>query len=113
MPILSLGLAALLLSPPAAAENWGEFTREELFATYFPEAPEAPAVVLLDEGIVRVDARLRLRLQRHRRVKIFDEAGLSQAEYRIPYCEGQEIRELRSSPPIGGSKSTASTCATR
>jgi transglutaminase-like putative cysteine protease len=84
-----------LLAPAASAEEWGEFTREELFATHFEEAPEASAVVLLDHRTVRIDEKFRLKLSHHRRTKIFGEAGTARAEVRIPYGDGEEIKDFR------------------
>jgi hypothetical protein len=92
---LLLAVPALVLAAPIApAAEWGEFTREELFATHFDDAPGADAVVLLDHGTVRVDDKFRLRFRHHLRVKVFTEEGSRQAVVRIPHA-GAEIERFR------------------
>lgn len=97
-PALTLASLLLLLgTPPARAEEWrwGEIVREELFATYFNESPDAAAVVLLDHGIARVDDKFHLKFQRHSRTKIMTDAGLDRAVVRIPYPGEDEIKNFR------------------
>lgn len=97
----SLLLAALFLaaslSPAAArfADNWGEFTREELFSLHYPEDPDADAFVLADHGVARVDHNHRLHFQRHLRTKIFTEAGASRGVIRIESGKDDELKEIR------------------
>ncbi len=94
--LLATAAIALALCPiPASAEEWGEFTREELFATHFPEAPRADAVILVDDGIMRIDDSIHMKFQRHRRTKIFTEAGVSRSQMRIPLGPGERIEDLR------------------
>ncbi len=95
--LTAAALALLLAMPTARAEEWrwGEIVREELFATYFPECPDADAVVLLDHGVARVDDKFRLKFQRHGRTKIMTENGLDRAVVRIPYSAGDEIKNFR------------------
>ena len=88
--VLVLGFAA----PIARAAEWGEFTREELFATHFEEARGADAVVLLDHGTLRVDDKNRLRFTHHRRIKILTEEGSRQNVVRIPFA-GTKIERFR------------------
>jgi hypothetical protein len=98
VPLLAALPVALLLAGPACpAETWpwGEIPREELFATHFAECPTADAVVLLDHVTVRVDAKNRLRLFRHLRVKAMTDDGLDRASARIAIAEGDEIKNLR------------------
>jgi len=97
-PALTLASLALLAAPLSArAEEWrwGEVVREELFAPYFQEYPDADAVVLLDHGTARVDAKYRLRYRRHVRTKIMTDRGTDRAVVRIPFAEGQEIKNFR------------------
>jgi transglutaminase-like putative cysteine protease len=97
-PALTTASLFLLLAPAAAiAEEWrwGEIPREELFAPYFAECPDAAAVVLLDHAVVRVDKKFHLRLQRHTRTKIMTDAGMDRAVVRIPYGSGEEIKGFR------------------
>ena len=92
---LIVSLAFLLLPAwTATAEEWGEFTREELFATHFPEAPQADAVVLLDHGVARIDSKNRLKVRHHKRTKIFKEAAVDQ-EVRIRFRKDDEIKEFK------------------
>jgi hypothetical protein len=91
---LSAVLAFACIAPIARAAEWGEFTREELFATHFEGAPGADAVVLLDHGTLRVDDKNRLRFTHHRRVKIFTEEGSRQNVMRIPWA-GAEFEKFR------------------
>ncbi len=95
--LTTAALALLLATPSARAEEWrwGEIVREELFATYFPECPDADAVVLLDHGVARVDDKFRLKFQRHGRTKIMTEHGLDRAVLRIPYSGADEIKNFR------------------
>lgn len=95
LPFALALLPFLVATPVASAATWGEFTREELFSTHLEEAPGADAVVLLDHGAARVDHKFRLKFTRHRRVKIFTEAGAAQNVMRIPYAEGTELKKFR------------------
>lgn len=99
MSRLTLPAAALLLAvlavPALADVQWGEVPREELFAPYFAEAPEADAAVLWDEAVVRVDDKDRLKIHRHHRTKIFKEAGLDRGVVRIDYGANDEIKNFR------------------
>lgn len=88
----SLALLAAPLTSRAEDWRWGEVPREELFATYFTECPEADAVVLLDHETARVDAQFHLKVHRHVRTKILTDKGLDRAVVQIPYSAGQEIK---------------------
>ena len=97
-PLATLASLALLAAPlTSRAEDWrwGEIPREELFATYFAECPNADVVVLVDHGIARVDTQFHMRLSRHVRTKILSDKGLDRAVVRIPYEAGQEIKNFR------------------
>ncbi|MFN8177941.1 MAG: DUF3857 domain-containing protein [bacterium] len=91
--------AFLLLAAPLTSQAvewpWGEIPREELFSTYFAECPKADAIVLLDHGTVRVDAKFHLKAHRHVRTKILTDAGLDRAIVRIPLEAGEEIKDFR------------------
>jgi hypothetical protein len=92
--LVSLAFSAI----PAQAQftdDWGEFSREELFSISFEDAPGADAVILLDHGIVRVDRNHRLKFLRHRRTKIFKEEGASQGVVRISYPKGDKLKGVR------------------
>ncbi|GJM44427.1 MAG: hypothetical protein DHS20C21_12690 [Gemmatimonadota bacterium] len=75
--------------------KWGEVARDELFATHFPEVPQADAVVLFDYAIARVDSKDRLKYTRHHRTKIFKDAALDRGVVRIPYSADEEIKNFR------------------
>jgi len=82
---LAIGNLLVLFALPALslAEDdwkWGEIPREELFATHFPEAPHASAVVLLDHLTIRVDSKQRVKLDRHHRTRIMKEADKEEIE---------------------------------
>ncbi|MGH2569728.1 MAG: DUF3857 domain-containing protein, partial [bacterium] len=92
--LLPAVLVFAFAAPIARAAEWGEFTREELFATHLEEAPGADAAVLLDHGTLRVDDKNRLHFTHHRRVKIFTDEGTRQNVVRIPY-PGAKIERFR------------------
>jgi hypothetical protein len=92
--LLPAVLVFAFAAPLARAAEWGEFTREELFATHFDGAAGADAVVLLDHGTLRVDDKNRLRFTHHRRVKIFTDEGARQNVLRIPYS-GAKVERFR------------------
>ncbi len=91
----SLLLLAALPATALADVEWGSVPREELFAPHFPEWPNAEAVVLFHQGIARVDSKDRLKFRHHKRVKIFKASGADRGIVRIPYHEGDEIKDFR------------------
>lgn len=92
-------LVALFLATPLAASaadaKWGEVDREEFFNQYFPEAPKADAVVLLDQATVRVDKKNRLKVNYHHRTRVMTDAGTDRGVMRIPFGPGDEIKSFR------------------
>lgn len=98
-----------LASVPARADvppAWGEFTREELFSTHFPEAPDADAVILYDAGELVLDPNLNLRARRHTRTKVFTAAGAAaHSEIRVPIPAGDKVREVRAATLVPPNRS--------
>jgi len=90
-----LATAFVFLAPVLAlageGPNWGEFTREELFATHFPEAPGAAAVVLWDSRVLKLTQKFELKTYRHCRTKIFDPARTERVHLEIPYWHEDDL----------------------
>jgi transglutaminase-like putative cysteine protease len=95
--ILLASLLALAMLPGSAQADaeWGKIPREELFAPHSPQWPDADAVVLYNHGIARVDSKDRLKFRQHKRIKIYKPGGLDRAVVRIPYLEGDDIKDFR------------------
>nr|WP_294790519.1 DUF3857 domain-containing protein [uncultured Mucilaginibacter sp.] len=55
---------------------------------------DANAEVLFDKGEIYFDIKFDILYERHRRIKIFNENGLKQAEIRIPYYGGNRLEYL-------------------
>lgn len=99
--ILFLFALSVCLSPvkPLQAQpdplKWGEVPREDLEMTHFPADSNASAVILADYGKVRFRSNGEVKFERHKRVKILDEAGYEQGTVTIPFYAEDNMERVR------------------
>jgi len=92
----------LLLSVPLtgyAKQEWEEIDMAELKKTSYKEAPEAPAVILLDRGSMIVDYDQRkketlVKTEKYFRMKILNESGYEHTNIRIQHNKIVKIDDL-------------------
>ena len=82
--LLGLLLPAVLWAQPKSIK-WGEVPRADLEMKTFPNDTNAAAVILGDVGNVYFNGRLEMILTRHRRIKIFSEAGYEWGNPTVQY----------------------------
>ena len=100
---LARGLALVLLLPLSAAAQrdirWGQLPDEHQALSAVPGDPDAAAVVLWDEGTAAVDFslrnELRLKVKRHRRVKVLSEAGYGLGEVSLVFGADEQVLEVK------------------
>ena len=96
---LAQALALALLLPLAADAQrdvrWGQLPDEHKELTAVAGDPGAAAVVLWDEGTAAVDFslrnELRLKVKRHRRVKVLSEAGYGLGEVALQFGTDEQV----------------------
>ena len=100
--LLGGALVAALLAGSAHAQTdarWGRLSDADRAITAVASDPDASAVVLWDAGSGVVDfllqGRARLTTKRHRRVKVFSEAGYALGEFRLHLADHERLGRVR------------------
>lgn len=78
--------------------SWGRVPDEHLAMESFPDDPDANAVVLADCGLEEVDLgsyEPKVKLHRHRRVKVLTEGGYDLGTVVIRFREGDRVSRVR------------------
>ena len=77
------------------AQEWGKISKDILRATSMPELPNAEAIILFDKGENHITYENKLIFKRHRRIKIFSEAGKKYANISISYWYKDTLEKIR------------------
>lgn len=94
--LCGLLLPTFLWAQPKSIK-WGEVSRADLEMKVFSNDTNAAAVILGDVGNVYFNGRLEMVLTRHRRIKIFSEAGYEWGNpHRAVLCQRTAAKSDRS-----------------
>lgn len=66
-------------------QSYGKVSQETFDLKACPFEPDANAMILFDKGDVYFDSNFEIVYERHKRLKIFNEKGKSEADFRIEY----------------------------
>ena len=83
-----------ITSPGNSKLKWEKIDKSELEKNAYPEAPEAPAVILLNKGsmIFRwYGDEFKVVLEKYQRVKILNEKGYDYATVRLVFNKDDDI----------------------
>ncbi len=104
---LALLLVALFAAAPGAAE-FGGLSREDRLTRVYPDHPNADAIVLLDEGVVKGRE-----FHRIKRIKILTERGFRTEILSFPIGMGIGSRDSRRTPYSSRTRGSGSRTSTR
>jgi hypothetical protein len=98
MKITYISLLLLFLSGYGFAQtelqDWGKIEKSDLEMKACSFDKEADAMVLFDKGELYFSDQLDVYLKCHKRIKIFNEKGKSNADIRLPYYSGSNIESI-------------------
>ncbi|MEM8598529.1 MAG: DUF3857 domain-containing protein [Bacteroidota bacterium] len=89
-PLVLAALCAVVVPVTAQPADWGDLPDAHTDLDVYEADSSAAAVVLFDVGEARITNQLDIELERHRRVKLFSEAGYDQATISILTFRGSE-----------------------
>lgn len=72
-------------------QAFGKVDKADLEITKCDFEPDANAEILFDKGEVYFDTQYNILLERHKRIKIFNDNGKDEANIRIPYYSGDHM----------------------
>ncbi|MEM6783899.1 MAG: DUF3857 domain-containing protein [Bacteroidota bacterium] len=91
-----LALSATLAPATGQPARWGDLEDTHTALDVYAEDSSAAAVVLFDMGEARITDRFDVELERHRRVKLFTEAGYNQATISIlTFRDSEDVSGIR------------------
>lgn len=92
---LTLLLTFFILFASAQAGKFGEIDVADLKLSDCSFEKNAPALILFDVAKVSYDKWKGITMERHKRIKIFNEQGLSYANIKIPYSSDSDVSMIR------------------
>ena len=77
--------------------KWGNIPANHLSMEACSFEPDASSMVLIDQGHIRFEqsANFRIKMFKHKRIKIFDKSAFDQGDFKIEYWHTNSIRSLR------------------
>ncbi|MCK4892862.1 MAG: DUF3857 domain-containing protein [Calditrichia bacterium] len=85
----------LLVSSLFSQEKWGKVSKDVLGMKAFEKDTTATAVVLFDVAEQEIMDDFKLKMKRHKRIKILNEEGKDFADIKIPFYRDNKIEDIK------------------